>query len=134
NRKQSLMDTNIIPWQAWSLEGISTARAAGRPILVDFTANWCLTCNITVKPALEHPAVRKVLDQINAVAFVADYSNTPENITEELGRYKQAGVPLVLVYPKNAAVGPIVLPQPLPLTTASHYRRIVLEALKHAGD
>jgi len=71
------------------------------PILVDFTAKWCLTCNTIVKPALESASVREKLRQLNAVALLGDYTAFPDNISAELNRFGRAGVPLVLVYPKN---------------------------------
>jgi thiol:disulfide interchange protein len=57
--------------------------------------------------------VRQKLKDINAVAFTGDYTRTPDNITTELKRYDRAGVPLVLVYPKNPDAQPIVLPEVL---------------------
>jgi thiol:disulfide interchange protein len=95
----------------WSPEAVAKARAAGRPVLVDFTAKWCATCNLLVKPTLESAEVRKRLAQIDAVVLVGDYTLFPTNMTEELRRYGRAGVPLVLVYPKKPASPPIVLPE-----------------------
>ena len=66
------------------------------------------------------------LKDLNAVAFIGDYTRTPDNITMELNRYARAGVPLVLVYPKNASAPPIVLPEVLT-------PGIVLDALERAG-
>ena len=97
--------------QPWSPEALAKARAAGRPVLVDFTAKWCATCNLLVKPTLESAEVRKRLAQMDAVVLVGDYTLFPANITEELHRYGRAGVPLVLVYPKKPASPPIVLPE-----------------------
>ena len=54
---------------------------------------------------------RKKLKDLNVVAMVGDYTHFPENITAELSRYNRAGVPLVLVYPKNPDAAPIVLPE-----------------------
>jgi len=62
---------------------------------------------------------------LNAVAFLGDYTHFPEAITTELGRFDRAGVPLVLVYPKNPESQPIVLPA---LLTPSS----VLSALERA--
>jgi thiol:disulfide interchange protein DsbD len=53
------------------------------------------------------------LKELNAVALVGDYTHFPDSITTELNRYNRAGVPLVLVYPKNVAAPPIVLPEVL---------------------
>ena len=92
---------------------MAKAQSEGHPVLVDFTANWCLTCQLNKKIAIEVPSVRKKLKEINAVALVGDYTHFPDNITAELNRYSRAGVPLVLVYPKAADAQPIVLPEVL---------------------
>jgi len=99
-----------IDWQPWSPEAVAQARAAGRPVLVDFTANWCLTCQVNKKIAIDVPSVRKKLKDINAVTLVGDYTHFPDSITKELNRFNRAGVPLVLVYPKNPDAAPIMLP------------------------
>jgi thiol:disulfide interchange protein len=112
-------------WRAWSPEAVAEARAAGKPVLVDFTAKWCLTCNTIVKPALESSSVRKKLEEVDAVMLLGDYTLFPPRITEELNRYGRAGVPLVLVYPKKSAE-PIVLPEAI---TPS----IVVDALGRAA-
>ena len=102
-----------IDWQPWSPEAVTEAQSEGHPVLVDFTANWCLTCQVNKKIAIEIPSVRKKLKEINAVALVGDYTHFPDNITEELNRYSRAGVPLVLVYAKDINAQPIVLPEVL---------------------
>jgi thiol:disulfide interchange protein len=115
-----------IDWQRWSPEAVAQARAAGNIVLVDFTADWCLTCQVNKKTSLEISSVRQKLKDLNAVAFVGDYTRTPDNITTELNRYNRAGVPLVLVYPKNPDAQPIVLPE---VSTPG----IVLDALDRAA-
>ena len=96
-------------------------------MLVDFTADWCLTCQVNKKIAIEIPSVREKLKEINAVALVGDYTHFPDSITAELNRYSRAGVPLVLVYPKSADAQPIVLPAVLT-------PGIVLDALDQAAQ
>ena len=102
-----------IDWQRWSPAAVADARAAGRPVFVDFTADWCLTCQANKRLAIEVPAVRAKLRQINALPLLGDYTRLPDSITDELNRYGRAGVPLVLVYPRNPAAPPIVLPEAL---------------------
>jgi len=114
-----------IDWQRWSPEAVAAARAAGKPMLVDFTADWCLTCQVNKKTSVEIPSVRQKLKDINAVAFIGDYTRTPSNIYSELQRFGRPGVPLVLVYPKNADAQPVVLPEVLT-------PGIVLDALDRA--
>lgn len=111
--KSAEREVNGEPWQPWSGEAVARARAEHRPVLVDFTAKWCLTCNAIVKPALESPSVLKKMRELNAVALLGDYTRFPDNITEELTRHGRAGVPLVLVYPSDTNKPPIVLPEAL---------------------
>ena len=118
--------TEGIDWQPWSATAVAAARAQGRPVLVDFTARWCLTCRANKALALEIPAVQAKLRELNAVALLGDYTHFPENIGAELARFGRAGVPLVLVYPADAAKPPQVLPAVLT-------PGIVLEALDKAA-
>lgn len=113
-------------WQKWSPEAVAKARAEGRPVLVEFTADWCVTCKYNKLVALDTAEVRDMLRRINAVALVAD--NTDENpaIAAELRKFDRAGVPLVLVYPRDTNAPPIVLPT---LLTKS----LVLDALTNAA-
>jgi len=120
------------PWQRWSVEIVNKARAEGRPVIVDFTAKWCLTCNLTVKPALERKGVVERLKQLEAVALVADYTLEPPEIGDELARFGRAGVPLVLVYPRDATQPPMVLSEPLSPSPA-HYSGVILDALARAA-
>jgi thiol:disulfide interchange protein DsbD len=116
-----------IDWQPWSPEAVAQARAAGKPVLVDFTADWCLTCQVNKKIAIETSSVRAKLKELNAVALTGDYTHFPDAITAELNRYNHAGVPLVLVYPNNPDAPAIVLPQILTPGT-------VLDALDRAAQ
>ena len=115
-----------IDWQPWNAEAVAKAQAAGHPVLVDFTADWCLTCQANKNIALEIPSVRTRLKDVNAVSFLGDYTHLPDAITTELNRYGRAGVPLVLVFPKRAGADPLVLPE---LLTPG----IVLDALDRAA-
>jgi thiol:disulfide interchange protein len=114
-----------INWQPWSPEAITRAQAADRPVLVDFTADWCLNCQVNKKTSIEIASVRNKLKDLNAVTLVGDYTHFPERITEELQRFGRAGVPLVLVYPNKPNANPVALPE---ILTPS----IVLAALDRA--
>jgi thiol:disulfide interchange protein DsbD len=116
-----------IAWVRWSPESVARARAEGRPVLVDFTAKWCLTCRVNEATAIDVPAIREQLAALNVVALRGDYTREDPAITEELRRFQRAGVPLVLVYPKNPSLPPRVLPNTLT-------RGIVEEALQWAAQ
>jgi thiol:disulfide interchange protein DsbD len=119
-------DPDGIQWQPWSREAVSKARGEGRPVFVDFTADWCVTCQANKKTSIEIDSVRKKLKEINAVALLGDYTLVPPEITEELKRFGRAAVPLVLVYPKDATKPPVELPA---ILTPG----IVLDALNNAA-
>ena len=87
-----------INWQPWSPDAVLAARTSGHPVLVDFTAKWCVTCQVNVKPVLESDAVRAKLTEINAVPLLEDSYTKDATVVAELNRYERAGVPLVLVY------------------------------------
>ena len=117
---------DAIAWARWSPDVVARARAEGRPVLVDFTAKWCLTCRVNEATAIDVPSVRERLAALNVVALRGDYTREDPAITEELRRFQRAGVPLVLVYPKNPSVPPRVLPNTLT-------RGIVEESLQWAA-
>lgn len=100
-----------VAWQKWSMEAIEKARAEGRVVLVDFTAKWCTTCNAFVKPAVDNDVVRRKLEAVNGLAFLADYTDYSPALTAELKKYhSDASVPLVLVYPRASGQPPTILP------------------------
>lgn len=115
-----------IPWERWSPEAVSRARAEGRPVLVDFTADTCLNCQLNKKTSLEIEPTRRKLREINAVALLGDYTDEDPAIASELKRFGRPGVPLVLVYPADPSAEPIVLPE---LLTPG----LVLDALSRAA-
>jgi thiol:disulfide interchange protein DsbD len=92
-----------IAWKRWSPSAVAQAQRESRPIIVDFTAKWCLTCNTIVKPALESDAVQAKIKEVNAVLLLANWTKRPPAITAELEKFERAGVPMVLVYPKDPA-------------------------------
>ena len=116
-----------IDWQPWRPEAVAKARAEGRPVFVDFTADWCVTCQANKRTSIEISSVRTKLKEINAVALIGDYTREDDAITAELQRFGRAGVPLVLVYPGDPNAEPIVLPEVLT-------PGIVLDALEKAAS
>jgi thiol:disulfide interchange protein DsbD len=98
-----------IEWMPWSLEAVELARSQGHPVLVDFTADWCLTCQTNKVTSLEIPSVRARLKRGGFVTLLGDYTQKNAAITRELKKFRRAGVPLVVVYPAEGE--PLVLPE-----------------------
>lgn len=99
-----------VHWKRWTPDIVAKLQAEGRPVLVNFTADWCLTCHAVVEPAIENPEVQTKLKDLHAVQVYADYTNTPDDLTRELQKFGRAGVPLVLVYPGTKGAEPMIIP------------------------
>ncbi|MDP3738446.1 MAG: thioredoxin family protein, partial [Hyphomonadaceae bacterium] len=96
----------------WSVDRVSALRAEGRVIFVDFTARWCVTCQVNKAVAIDSAKVREAFAKYNVAFLVADWTNQDSVIAAALAEHGRAGVPLYLVYPASGAE-PAVLPQVL---------------------
>jgi thiol:disulfide interchange protein len=102
-----------IVWSPWSREAVAAAREQGRPVLVDFTADWCFVCQANKKIGINVDSVKARLKELKAVTLIGDFTRKNPAIAGELKRYNRAGVPLVLVYPADLNAEPIILPEVL---------------------
>jgi thiol:disulfide interchange protein DsbD len=94
----------------WSVEAVAAAQAQGRPVLVNFTADWCVTCKINERTSLSSPRVAEAMTASNAVYLVGDWTRRDDAITRELERRQRSGVPLYLLYAPGSPE-PRILPQ-----------------------
>jgi thiol:disulfide interchange protein len=99
-------------WQPWSAEAVSRARSAGRPVLVDFTAKWCLSCQVNERLALGQPSVQKALQDGNVALFKADWTRYDDDITQALNAMGRSGVPAYALYAPGQSE-PELLPEVL---------------------
>ncbi len=113
-------------WAEWSPEAVAQAQADGRPVFIDFTAAWCVTCQVNKLGALSEGDVKAMFDAHDVALFRADFTNRDSVIAQELARHGAPGVPLYLMYPANGGA-PEVLP---PLLTGS----IVIQAIERSVD
>lgn len=111
---------------AWSKQAVQAALAEGRPVLVNFTADWCVTCKVNESTALSSARTAQALEQANAVYLVGDWTRRDDAITAELQRHGRSGVPLYLLYAPDKTE-PQILPQ---LLTEG----VVIDALKDAAN
>jgi thiol:disulfide interchange protein/DsbC/DsbD-like thiol-disulfide interchange protein len=113
-----------IKWQPFSQSSLDALRSEGKPVFIDFTAAWCITCKVNERIALADPAVVNAFANSGVVALKADWTRQDGAITRILEANGRAGVPLYLLYRKPAAIGerkpPIVLPQILTSASILH--------------
>ena len=94
---------------AWSPQKTLELRKQGKIVFVNFTASWCLTCQVN-KAVLASAAAKKLFAENNATMLVADWTNRDAAVLAELKKYRRAGVPLYLVFPADIDKEPLVLP------------------------
>ena len=102
-------------WRDFSQASLDSLRAEGKPIFIDVTAAWCITCKVNERVALSDPSVRREFSDEGVIAVKADWTRRDSSITEILESNGRAGVPLYLFYPKSRTSGerrpPVILPQ-----------------------
>jgi thiol:disulfide interchange protein len=98
-------------WQVYSPELVASLRAEGRPVFINLTADWCLTCLANERIALHTQVVEQTFDELNVATIKGDWTNTDPKITELLQEYGRSGVPLYLWFPANHTEKAIILPQ-----------------------
>jgi thiol:disulfide interchange protein DsbD len=86
--------------EAWSPALVKKLQAENRVIFVDFTARWCVTCQVN-KGAMNSAEALKSFADHNVAFLEADWTNRNDEIAQELAKHERAGVPLYLVYPAN---------------------------------
>ncbi len=98
-------------WEPFSPERLDALRAAGKPVFVDFTARWCLICQVN-KAVLYAPEVEKKFEELGVTCLRADWTRKDPIITQVLEQFGRNGVPLYLLYGCGAGA-PDILPQQL---------------------
>ena len=111
-------------WEPWSQAAVDKYRAEGRPVFVDFTAAWCLSCKVNEAVALGTDGVKQAFAEKKVALFRADWTQADPAISEALQKYNRDGVPLYLLYSPKAPDAPQILPAVLT-------PGIVLDALKN---
>jgi len=108
----SRQQANAGQWEPYDPRRVSELRAAGKPLLINFTASWCLTCLVNEHRVFADSSVSKLLRDKGVTLMKGDWTNRDPRITRALAAFGRAGVPLYVVYgarPGSSAA--LVLPQ-----------------------
>jgi thiol:disulfide interchange protein DsbD len=109
-----------LPYEPFTPQRLSALEAEGKPVFVNLTASWCVTCLINERVALDTAAVRNAFAARGVVPLKGDWTSQNPEITQFLQQFGRSGVPLYLLYTGKGQ--PVMLPQ---ILTASS----VLDAL-----
>lgn len=112
-----------VAWQPYSPKQLAAYRAQGKAVFVDFSAAWCLSCQVNERVVLDRPDVEEAFRKSGVIMMRADWTNHDDTITEALTQLGRSGVPTYALYAGGPNAAPTLLPEVL--TTG-----IVLDALK----
>jgi len=115
-------DTTLV-WAPYTQQALGQARAAGHPVFIDFTAAWCLSCQVNERLVLRSADVQRQFKDNHVTLLKADWTQYDPAITQELASINRSGVPTYVIYPAARTSNPDVLPELLT-------KDIVLTALK----
>jgi thiol:disulfide interchange protein len=99
-----------VGWEPWTAARVAEARASGRAVFVDFTAAWCLSCQVNERVVLHTDAVQRAFANGNVVLLRADWTSRNAEITKLLATFGRSGVPLYVIYPSAGTAQAEVLP------------------------
>ena len=86
---------------------VEELRDEGTPVFIDFTASWCVTCQLNKKAVLNTRKVQRAFDRFGVTRVVADWTDQEEPITSALESFGVGGVPLCVLYGKDPGAEPL---------------------------
>ena len=98
-------------WQPYTEANFEAARASGDPVFIDFTAAWCLSCQVNERAVLKAKDVEKALEKNHVKLLKADWTQYDPAITRELAAVGRSGVPTYVIYPPGKISNADVLPE-----------------------
>ncbi|HEX3724908.1 MAG TPA: thioredoxin family protein [Pirellulales bacterium] len=117
---------SIIPWKSFSRSELAKLTDEGHTVLVDFTADWCLTCKVNLHFAIETNEVKSLIAANGVVPLLADWTDGSSEIKDALEALHSNSIPVLAIYPADKPGSPIVLRDVIS-------KQAVLTALSEAG-
>ena len=111
NADQASPNSGGLQWEPFSSERVQQYRAEGKPVFVDFTAAWCLTCQVNERTVFSSAEVQQKVRDSGVVLLRADWTSYDPVITQTLAGFGRSGVPFYLLYGKDASAQPSLLPE-----------------------
>lgn len=116
-----------MPWEPYSSTRLEQLRQQGKTVMVDFTASWCLNCQMNSKFSIEVPQVVRKVEDNSVATLLADKSDESPEIDSKLIELQgTTSIPFLVIYPADPKADPIVL-------TGTFTKSRLLEALEDAG-
>ncbi len=100
-----------IDWQPYSDQLLQQLLDEGKPVFVDFTAKWCLSCQANEQITFSSEEVQKKFKELGIVALKADWTKRNPEITQALAKFGRMSVPLYVLYPGRKDADPQLLPE-----------------------
>ncbi|MBF0570443.1 MAG: thioredoxin family protein [Candidatus Omnitrophica bacterium] len=97
-------------WQRFSSTAVNQARHSGHGVFIDFTAGWCINCQVNDRLVLQNSDVVRAFKDKGIIAFKADWTKYDPSITQALASFDRDSIPVYIYYPPGADA-PIILPQ-----------------------
>ncbi|MEC4818636.1 MAG: protein-disulfide reductase DsbD family protein [Scytonema sp. PMC 1069.18] len=110
NSQTQQTSSNSLTWQSYTPEKLAQLRESGKPVFVNFSAAWCITCVVNERVALNQPDTIAAFQAKDVALLKGDWTNRNNTITQALAAFGRSGVPLYLLYPANSDT-PQILPQ-----------------------
>jgi suppressor for copper-sensitivity B len=121
-----LKPNDQLAWLDYSEPSLVSLQNQGKTVLLDFSAKWCATCQVNYAVAINTEETRQVLDELDAVAMYADWTDQSDEIKSKLEELNSRSIPLLAIYPGGRPGQPIILRDVVS-------QQDVINALREAG-